>query len=508
MALKWDIGKIDGYHHPNEDIVLATVSSRRADIARRGVLLFVCGVDPARHGGQQAASTAADTLFDIYYDPENRASETRDVLSTAFGDALRNAQLDAAWRSVITPAAADRLAHLAEPPVQTTQTTTNTAPIAMVAAAVHHGVAYIAHAGSGRAYVWHKGRLESLTADLGNSAGPGFVQHKLADRDRIVLCTDTLRQSVGEQRIAKVLKQERKTRHIVDNLLGSAAQFQTPDGVSVAALDYRSPASLAVLPVGLSLLLLIVAALAAVTVLAGSGNGDASDGGVGGFLRRLVPSLSLLVNPATPTPTATATSLPTSTPTGTPSPTATATSTPTPTSTSTSTPTPTATSTPTETPTPTATATITPTRRPRPRRTATPTLDPVAATETAAAIPVEPVQPTETPPAAALVPQPTPQPAPPPQPTAQPQPPPQPTAQPQPPPPTAAPTPTSNLPTRPPTAVPTNTATPAPPPLTSTVPPTPEPTPTPESTPAPAPTSAPAPTVPCLPDQAGCTPTP
>jgi len=77
------------------------------------------------------------------------------------------------------------------------------------------------------------------------------------------------------------------------------------------------------------------------------------------------------VDPATPTPTPTATDTPTPTPTDTPTPTPTDTPTPTPTDT----PTPTPTDTPTPTPTDTATATPTDTATPTPTDTPTPVLE-------------------------------------------------------------------------------------------------------------------------------------
>lgn len=421
MGLKWDIGKVDGTHHPNEDIVLATVNRRRADIARRGVLLLVCGVPPRHAGSRQAALLAADTLFNIFYDPASRIVAAGNALHAAFEDAAQFAQLDTSWQSALVPATgSDRESSS----VLTQGTDAQAGPaaaqperVSMIAAAAHQGVVSIAHTGACHAFVWRKGRLSLVATQSPNSQEIGFTQHKLASGDTLLLVTDALLQAIGEQRIAKVLRQEKSTRRIVNDLLGSAVQFGTPSGVSVAVLRYDSPIARAMLPVGLSIVVLVAAATLATALLAGSSIGDggasgeSSSGSFAQWIQRLIPSFTWPAQE--PTPTSSPTVAPSATPNPIPSPTRTPPPTATPTATSTSTPTltPTATATPTETPTPTTTPTLTPsvtptpTRRPVRRNTATPTPLVEAAQPTA--------QPTEQPPP----PPPPPQPPPPPPPT-------------------------------------------------------------------------------------------
>jgi len=391
MALKWDIGKVDGAHHPNDDIVLATVNRRRADIARRGVLLLVCGAQPGHAGSRQAALLAADTLFNIFYDPASRIVATGNALRAAFENVAQFAQLNTTWQSVLVPATtSDR--ETPPTPAQGTHAQPDPASaqperVSMIAAAAHQGIVSIAHTGACRAFVWRKGRLALLTAERSTAQDIGFAQHRLASGDTLLLVTDALLQAVGEQRVAKVLRQEKSTRRIVDALLGSAVQFEAPDGVSVAVLRYDSPVARVMLPVGLSLAALVAAAALAMALFAGNGigqDGASEDGNSASFaqwMQRLIPSFTLLAGEATPTPTPSPTAAPSATLSPTVSPTLTSTPSPTPTPTATSTPTltPSATATPTETPTPTATATITPsvtptpTRRPVRRNTATPT---------------------------------------------------------------------------------------------------------------------------------------
>lgn len=391
MGLKWDIGKVDGAHHPNDDIVLATVNRRRADIARRGVLLLVCGVRPGHAGGRQAALLAADTLFNVFYDPASRIVAAGNALRAAFEDAAQFAQLDTAWQSALMPATAserETLPTLAQGAnAQPEPASAQPERVSMIAAAAHQGIASIAHTGACRAFVWRKGRLSPVTSELSGPREIGFMQHKLASGDALLLVTDALLQAVGEQRVAKVLRQEKSTRRIVDALLGSAVQFEAPDGVSVAVLRYDSPVARAMLPVGLSLAVLVAAAALAVPLFAGNGIGEGGadeDGNSAGFaqwIQRLIPSFAFLAGEPTPTSTPSPTAAPSATTSPTLSPTLTNSPPPTPTPTATSTPTltPSATATPTETPTPTATPTITPsvtatpTRRPVRRNTATPT---------------------------------------------------------------------------------------------------------------------------------------
>lgn len=407
MAWQWDIGKVDGAQHPNDDIVLATVNRRRADIARRGVLLLVCGVQPGHTGNRQAALLAADTIFNAFYDPASRIGAADNALRAAFTDAAQFAQLGARWQSALVPATASGR----ETPLPLTQAdaarpepaSAESERVSMIAAAAHQGIVSIAHTGACHAFVWRKGRLSPVTSELPGPREIGFMQHKLASGDALLLVTDALLQAVGEQRVAKVLTQEKSTRRIVDGLLGSAVQFEVPNGVSMAVLRYDSPVARVMLPVGLSLAVLVVAAAIVMALFAGSGSREGDTGGNGNpasfveWVQRLIPSFTFLAGEPTPTPSPTV--APSATPNPTPSPAPTSTPLPTlsPTATSTSMPTltPSATTTPTETPTPTATPTITltvtptPTRRPVRRNTATPT--------PAVEVPQPTAQPTEPP---------------------------------------------------------------------------------------------------------------
>ena len=393
MALKWDIGKVDGTHHPNDDIVLATVNRRRADIARRGVLLLVCGVHPDHVGSRQTALLAADTLFNIFYDPTSRIVATGDALRAAFENAAQFAQLDTTWQSVLVPATtSDR-----EPPptpaqganAQPEPASSRSDRVSMIAAAAHQWIVSIAHTGACCAFVWRKGRLSPVATEFRDPQGIGFTQHRLESGDTLLLVTDALLQAVGEQRVTKVLRQEKSTRRIVDALLGSAVQFESPNGVSVAVLRYDSPVARVILPVGLSLAVLVAVAALAMALFAGSdirggGMGMGEDGNSDSFaqwVQRLIPSFTFLAGDPTPipTPSPTAASSAPSSPTSLPTLTSTPLPTLTPTATSTPTLNPSATARPTETPTRIATPTITPsvtptpTRRPVRRNTATPT---------------------------------------------------------------------------------------------------------------------------------------
>lgn len=305
MALTWDIGKVDGRQRPNDDIVLATLKKRRADIARRGVLLLVCGARPGDVAGRQAALLAADALFNAFYDPAGRIADSGEALQIAFRDAAQFARSDTARQLALTPATTDRPGVPPSPAAGPAQFE----PLSMIAAAAHRGRVCIAHTGACHALLWRKGRLNPVTDALADARDIGFTRRPLRNGDILVLTTGALLQAVGEQRVVKVLRREKSTRRIVDALLGSATQFEAPDGVSVAVLRHVNPVARAALPVSLSLVTLAAAAVILMALFAGqgSGGGDNRPASLMEWIERLLPSFILPGNELTPTPSATVT---------------------------------------------------------------------------------------------------------------------------------------------------------------------------------------------------------
>lgn len=384
-SLQWAIRKLDTSPHHNEDAVLATQPEWRSGMARRGVLVALCDTHSAANDDANPSIVAASTLVNTYYDPYARG-EVRQVLTDAFEQAIGTVQNDPSrWRMVInniyqnTPQANEEHARRSHIPPSDVLT--------MVAAVVHRGSLHVAHNGPNRAYLWHNGQLQHLTAHTPSAFNIEFSEHRLSPGDRVLLCTQGLYESVGEAQIKHILKTKRQPGRASNALLDAAAKAQPGGTVSVAVLNYNSilssPLSIVISAVALT------AAVLAVMSLLSSGTpwfgGDTLDHDSAVMPAPTVPATATPMTSPTPVSVQSATPgesrvLPIATRTATSTATLTPTPTiePTPTETATLTPTPTPTLTPTATRrrvrrSPTRTPTSLPTELPTAEITFTPT---------------------------------------------------------------------------------------------------------------------------------------
>jgi protein phosphatase len=135
---------------------------------------------------------------------------------------------------------------------------------------------FIVHVGDSRAYLYREGRLRQLTRDhtlvqqmvetglirpeqvkshrmrnlltnvIGGS-GSGVegdtYKFRLADGDRLLLCTDGLSDPVSEERIAAVLKRHSRPGDACQALIDESLDRGGPDNVTVVLADYSIPES-------------------------------------------------------------------------------------------------------------------------------------------------------------------------------------------------------------------------------------------------------------------------
>jgi protein phosphatase len=131
---------------------------------------------------------------------------------------------------------------------------------------------FVLHAGDSRAYLYHGGALRRLTRDhtlaqemidagiadqqyfagmyerkvLTNCLGKGSVnvdveQHRLADGDRLLLCTDGLTDLVSEEEIAALLDAHPPPEDACRALVGRALDRGGHDNVTVVLASYTIP---------------------------------------------------------------------------------------------------------------------------------------------------------------------------------------------------------------------------------------------------------------------------
>ncbi len=133
---------------------------------------------------------------------------------------------------------------------------------------------FVVHLGDSRAYLYRAGSLRQLTKDhtvAQAMADAGHISHdsvrhhakrnaltnflgghngkvnadlrwlRLADGDRLVLCSDGLNEMVEDVSIGRILGQRRTSRDAAQSLLDEALRRGGKDNVTVIVADYRIP---------------------------------------------------------------------------------------------------------------------------------------------------------------------------------------------------------------------------------------------------------------------------
>ncbi len=146
----------------------------------------------------------------------------------------------------------------------------------MTVAVIFGAVMLVVHVGDSRAYLYRSGRLLRLTRDhtvaqemidagilplredlperwrhaltrvlggIGEFEDADLEQLRLADKDKILLCTDGLTGMVGEDLIASILGRATTAQEASDELIAAALEGGGRDNVTVAIAHYSLPSS-------------------------------------------------------------------------------------------------------------------------------------------------------------------------------------------------------------------------------------------------------------------------
>ncbi|TDD54112.1 serine/threonine-protein phosphatase [Nonomuraea terrae] len=116
---------------------------------------------------------------------------------------------------------------------------------------VRDGAALAVHVGDSRIYLARDGRLDRLTEDhvregrltrfmgMPGEVVPGISVHELTAGDRLLLCTDGLTGSVGDEALAAILTTAPELESACERLIRSAAAGGAIDDVSMIAVQYE-----------------------------------------------------------------------------------------------------------------------------------------------------------------------------------------------------------------------------------------------------------------------------
>lgn len=196
--------------------------------------------------GEVASRIAADHVAAIEEAAPSSAQEALEALVSAFGEAARAIGEDASAN-----------------PDRAGMATT------LTAAAVHDGELVVAHVGDSRAYLLSEGGLERLTEDhtpVEEAVRAGIIDESEASRhperhvlvrvlssdpqvavaqspprrfgrgDRLLLCSDGLTETCGDDLLAEVLAEAPDPQAATDQLVSAALERGGPDNVTVVVV--------------------------------------------------------------------------------------------------------------------------------------------------------------------------------------------------------------------------------------------------------------------------------
>ncbi|MBE1593326.1 PP2C family protein-serine/threonine phosphatase [Nonomuraea angiospora] len=147
-------------------------------------------------------------------------------------------------------AAAEAAAELNDRVRDTARSGPGTTGAATALLLVRGGLALAVHLGDSRIYLARDGLLARLTDDhvhegrltrfvgMPGRADPDVSVHELSAGDRVLLCTDGLVHSVGDEELRAILTTAGDVEGVCERLLGAAAAGGAIDDVSVIAVQY------------------------------------------------------------------------------------------------------------------------------------------------------------------------------------------------------------------------------------------------------------------------------
>jgi hypothetical protein len=270
MALHWDIAtRIEATRAESAfDVAWATPPERLADIGKHGVLLALCD-----HPDPAISRTALSVLDDFYYRPPRDDADAALTLTDAFSQALFAVRYDTLhWQPGMqtgSPEPDETASAQTAPGARKRSSKPKTNPTAnldMIVAVVQHKSLYVVHMGRVHAYLWRNGELQMLPLDGATNGPPRASVFALAPKDRVLLCNDGLTARVDGAQMARVLNTELRASRAAPALVDAAGD-SAGSNLSVAVLDYTPSNTLSALPVALSVVTMLIVALAVMGLL-------------------------------------------------------------------------------------------------------------------------------------------------------------------------------------------------------------------------------------------------
>lgn len=325
------------------DTVYATSPRSFAGFTRRGVVMAIWdskGVSRYSDTKQRNVAHAAVSTLRNTYSPKSTTGNPGNLLADAVELSISNARYDSPYWKPDKNGSSDNII------VPNRDTAFDLTAIALTVA---QNKLHVAYTGQNRAYLLRKGQLIQITEEPPTK---GTARHtlELQQGDRVLMCTEAVRERLYESQLAHILMREARPADAVNAILEVAARSFSKGNQSVGVLycepRLTSPQRMLLVMVGVFVSVLLSAMIWTSGVIRGptasaqqptalaptAAPAMANAPTALPTLIAIMPTTTHTPEPSptlTPSPTATSTPRPTTSPTQTPAPISTATSVPT-----------------------------------------------------------------------------------------------------------------------------------------------------------------------------------